>query len=63
MLTIILQVDEPAGHAIGTKEAVAMDLEAKYGNVKVISVEETLPEQMRMEGAYGPKRADRAVQI
>lgn len=49
MLTIVLQVDCPAGQAIGVKEAVAMDME-KYGDVRVVSVTETRPEQMRIGG-------------
>lgn len=49
MLTIVLQVDRPAGQAIGVKEAVAMDME-KYGDVRVVSVTETHPEQMRLGG-------------
>ena len=47
MLTIVLQVDRPAGQAIGVKEAVAMDME-KYGDVRVVSVTETRPEQLRI---------------
>lgn len=50
MLTTVLQVDRPAGQAIGVKEAVAMDME-KYGDVRVVSVTETHPEQMRLRGA------------
>lgn len=53
MLIFTFSADAPPGHAIGIKEAIAMDLEAKYGDVKVISVVEALPEQMRMEGVYG----------
>lgn len=52
MLIVTLQVDAPVGRAIGIKEAIAQDLE-KYGDVRVVSVQETLPEQMRMGGAYG----------
>lgn len=48
MLTIICQVDRPAGQAIGIKEQVAMALES-IGDVRVVSVTETLPEQMRIE--------------
>lgn len=49
MLTITIHVDAPAGQAIGVKEAIAQDLE-KYGDVRVVAVEEKLPEQVRMEG-------------
>lgn len=49
MLTVTLQINAPAGHAIGVKEAIAQDLE-KYGDVRVVSVTEQRPEQMRMEG-------------
>lgn len=49
MLKITCHVDAPAGQAIGIKEALAMDLE-KYGDVRVVSVEEIQPEQMRLEG-------------
>lgn len=52
MLTITIRVDAPAGQAIGIKEAIAQDLE-KYGDVRVVSVVEKRPEQMRMEGVYG----------
>lgn len=49
MLTIVLQVDRPAGQAIGIKEQVAMALE-HIGDVRVVSVTETRPEQMRIGG-------------
>ena len=49
MLTITLHVDAPAGQAIGIKEAIAMDMK-KYGDVRVVSVEETGVEQMRIGG-------------
>lgn len=48
MLIITIEVDAPAGQAIGIKEQLAMDLE-RYGNTRVVSVEEVTPEQMRME--------------
>lgn len=54
MLTVTLQVDAPAGHAIGVKETIAQDLE-KYGDVRVVKVDVQGPEQMRMEGFYGEK--------
>lgn len=48
MLILTVHVDAPAGHAIGVKEAIAMDLE-KYGDVRVVSIEEKLPQQMKLE--------------
>ena len=48
MLRIVCEVDRPAGQAIGVKEQVAMALES-IGDVRVVSVTETRPEQMRME--------------
>lgn len=48
MLIITMEVDAPAGQAIGIKEALAMDLE-RYGDVRVISVDEIIPEQMEMK--------------
>lgn len=53
MLEIHLEVDAPPGQSIGIKEAVAQDLE-KYGDVRVVSVVEKLPEQMEIGGNYGP---------
>lgn len=47
VLIITVQVDAPAGQAIGVKEQIAMDLE-RYGDTKVISVREIEPEQMRI---------------
>ena len=47
MLTIVLQVDRPSGQAIGVKEQVAMALE-QIGDVRVVSVTETLPEQIKL---------------
>lgn len=48
MLTIVLRVDRPAGQAIGVKEQVAMALE-QIGDVRVVSVTETQPEQIKFE--------------
>ena len=42
MMRIGMDVDRPAGQAIGIKEALAMDLE-RYGDVRVVSVEEITP--------------------
>lgn len=47
MLIVTIEVNAPAGQAIGVKEALAMDLE-KYGDARVVSVEEIAPEQMRI---------------
>lgn len=50
MLIIKIAVDAPSSAAQGVKEALAMDCE-KYGNyVRVLSVEEKKPEQMKMGG-------------
>lgn len=43
MLIVTIHIDAPAGHAIGVKEAIAQDLE-KYGDVRVVAVEEKGPE-------------------
>ena len=42
MLRIVKDVDRPVGQAIGIKEALAMVL-ARYGDVRVVSVEEIIP--------------------
>lgn len=52
MLTVTLEIDAPAGHAIGVKESIAQDLE-KYGDVRVVAVEVLEPEQMRIGGNVG----------
>lgn len=52
MLIITVRVDAPMGQAIGIKEQIAMDLE-KYGDTRVVSVEEIKPEQIRMERRAG----------
>lgn len=44
MLRITVEVEAPVGQAIGVKEALAMELE-KYGDTRVVSVEEVAPEQ------------------
>ncbi len=48
MIRIVIEVDAPAGQAIGIKEAIAMDLE-KYGDTRVIAVEE-IENQIAMKG-------------
>ena len=49
MLDIHVQVNRPAGQAIGVKEDLAMYCE-KFGDVRVVSVTETHPEQLRIGG-------------
>lgn len=49
MLTITIKVDRPPGQAIGIKEQLAMALE-HIGDVQVVSVTETRPEQMEIGG-------------
>lgn len=49
MLRITVEVDAPAGQAIGIKEQIAMDLE-KYGDTRVVRVEEIRPRQMDLLG-------------
>lgn len=44
MLIVTIHVDAPAGQAIGIKESIAQDLE-KYGDVRVVAVEERTPKQ------------------
>ena len=45
MLIITVQVNAPSGRAIGIKEDLAMLLE-RYGDARVVSVEETPQRQM-----------------
>lgn len=52
MVLITLSVDAPAGTAEGVKEAVACYLE-RFGDVKVVSVTEQLPEQLTFGRPYG----------
>lgn len=47
MLKITITVEKPSGQAIGIKEAIAMDLE-KYGDVRVVSIEEIASKQMKI---------------
>lgn len=53
MLVMTLEVDAPPGQAIGIKEAVAEDIEGKYGDVRVVSVVERGAEQMKIGGNFG----------
>lgn len=52
MLTIVIQVNAPEGAAQAVKEALAMYME-RYGDTKVISIQEELPQQMGF-GGYVP---------
>lgn len=47
MLTIVFQVNAPAGQAIGIKEQLAMLLE-RWGDVKCVDIREEAPKQMSM---------------
>lgn len=60
MLTIIIKVSAPPGQAIGVKEDLAAYLE-RFGDARVVSVEEDAPEQMRMDegGGYGNRNMSR----
>ena len=49
MLRITIEVNRPLGQAIGIKEQIAMDLE-KYGDTKVVEVQEVKPQQMKISG-------------
>ena len=48
MIRVVIEVDAPTGQAIGVKEALAMWLE-RYGDTRVVLVEEIRPRQMKME--------------
>lgn len=48
MLIIRVEVDRPAGQAIGIKEDLAMYLE-KFGDVRVVEIKETAPEQLKIK--------------
>ncbi len=50
MLVITIQVDAPPGQAIGVKEDLAAYLE-RFGDARVVSVTEKLPEQLRFGNA------------
>ena len=49
MLRVTVEVNAPAGQAIGVKEQIAMELE-RWGDTVVVSVEEITPEQMKLGG-------------
>lgn len=48
MLTVTIKVDALPGQAMSIKEDAAMYFE-RYGDVRVVSVTETAPEQMEMK--------------
>lgn len=52
MLFITIQVDATPDQAQGIKEDLATHLE-RFGDTKVISVREQLPEQMQIYGTGG----------
>jgi len=60
MLIITIHVNAPAGQAVGVKEDLAQYLE-RFGDSKVVSVVEELPEQLRMDegGIYGKRNVPR----
>lgn len=60
MLIITIHVNAPAGQAVGVKEDLAQYLE-RFGDSKVVSVVEELPEQLRMDegGSYGKRNVPR----
>lgn len=49
MLIITLEVDAPAGQAIGIKEDLACYLQ-QFGDTRVVSIKEVVPEQMKLGG-------------
>lgn len=57
MLRIVVEVDRPAGQAIGIKESLAMYLE-QFGDARVVEVTEIPHEQITLEGVglYGNKQ-------
>lgn len=57
VLKIIVEVNAPVGQAIGIKEQIAMDLE-KYGDTRVVRVEEIRPRQMDLLGGWNEHRTD-----
>ena len=62
MLIITIQVNAPSGKAIGIKEDLALYLE-RYGDARVVSVEETPQRQMEQMtiggGAYHEQQKKR----
>ena len=58
MLVVTVHVNCPVIQAQGIKEQIAQDLE-KYGDTKVVSVEQVTPKQMRIEEYLKPARDHR----
>jgi len=52
MLTVTVKVNAPSGQALAMKEALAMWLE-QYGDTRVVSVTEDVPEQMTLTDKIG----------
>ena len=66
MLIITIQVNAPSGKAIGIKEDLALYLE-RYGDARVVSVEETPQRQMEQMtiggGAYHGQQKKRVSRV
>ena len=60
MLIITVQVDAPAGQAIGIKEDLSMHLE-RWGDARVVSVEQKPQAQMEQMTIGGTSYGDRPV--
>lgn len=60
MLIITVQVNAPAGQAIGIKEDLAMHLE-RWGDARVVSVEEKPQAQMEQMMIGGKSYVERPV--
>lgn len=59
MLRVTIDVDAPAGQAIGIKEQLAMMVEP-FGDIKRVSVEDLHPTQLKMGTNDSPgKKANR----
>lgn len=53
MLKIVIEISSEVDDPQGVKERLAADLE-KFGDVRVVSVTGTQPEQLRMEASHEP---------
>jgi len=54
MLTITIKVAAASGQALAVKEGLAMYLE-QFGDARVVSITERIPEQVKMGGAFDVK--------
>lgn len=54
MIKLIFELDAPDGSVEAVKECVAMTLE-RFGDIRLVEVTETRPEQMRMEESNNAK--------